>query len=67
MKNYLRDRILKGLNKKMVIISGLRQVGKTYLAKDVMKAFSISTIKPAGPVLVPGGPGGWESCISLPG
>ncbi len=39
MKRYLHDQILKDLKKKMVIVTGPRQVGKTYLAKDVMKAF----------------------------
>jgi len=39
MKRYLHDQILKDLKKKMVIITGPRQVGKTYLAKEVMRAF----------------------------
>ena len=39
MKRYLHDQILRDLKKKMVIITGPRQVGKTYLAKEVMRAF----------------------------
>jgi predicted AAA+ superfamily ATPase len=39
MKRYLHNQILKDLKKKMVIITGPRQVGKTYLAKEMMRAF----------------------------
>lgn len=39
MKRYLHDQVLKDLKKKMVIITGPRQVGKTYLAKEVMDDF----------------------------
>ena len=39
MKRYLYDQILKDLKKKMVFITGPRQVGKTYLAKEVLKEF----------------------------
>lgn len=39
MKRYLYERILKDLEKKMVFITGPRQVGKTYLAKQVMEDF----------------------------
>lgn len=39
MKRYLYDQILKDLKKKMVIITGPRQVGKTYLSKEIMKEF----------------------------
>ncbi len=38
MRRYLYPQILKDL-KKMVFITGPRQVGKTYLAKEVMKEF----------------------------
>lgn len=40
MKRYLHDQILRDLKKKMVIITGPRQVGKTYLAKEVMRDFT---------------------------
>ena len=39
MKRYLHEQIVKDLQKKMVIITGPRQVGKTYLAKEIMKEF----------------------------
>jgi hypothetical protein len=39
MKRYIQDQIVKDLRKKMVIITGPRQVGKTYLAKEVAKEF----------------------------
>jgi hypothetical protein len=39
MKRYLYDQIIKDLKKKMVIITGPRQVGKTYLSKEIMKEF----------------------------
>lgn len=39
MKRYLHEPVLKDLAKKMVILTGPRQVGKTYLAKELMAAF----------------------------
>ena len=39
MKRYLFDNILKDLRKKIVFITGPRQVGKTYLAKELMQLF----------------------------
>ncbi len=39
MKRYIYNNVLKDLKKKMVFITGPRQVGKTYLAKDIMKNF----------------------------
>lgn len=39
MKRYLFDDILSDLNKKMVILTGPRQVGKTYLAKQIISEF----------------------------
>ena len=39
MNRYLYDPIHKDLLKKMVIVTGPRQVGKTWLAKDLMKEF----------------------------
>lgn len=39
MKRYLHEPILRDLAKKMVILTGPRQVGKTYLAKELMAAF----------------------------
>ncbi|MEJ5308098.1 MAG: ATP-binding protein [candidate division WOR-3 bacterium] len=43
MERYLQKFILKDLNKKMVILTGPRQVGKTYLAKEILKNFQKST------------------------
>lgn len=42
MKRYLHDQILKDLKRKMVMITGPRQVGKTYLAKEMMSEFANS-------------------------
>jgi predicted AAA+ superfamily ATPase len=39
MRRYLHDQILKDLSKKMVMITGPRQVGKTFLAKQIMAGF----------------------------
>lgn len=39
MKRYLYNYILEDLKKKMVFISGPRQVGKTFLAKQLMQEF----------------------------
>lgn len=36
MQRYLTDRILSDLSKKMVVLTGPRQVGKTTLSKDLM-------------------------------
>lgn len=40
MERQLKPLILKDLQKKMVFLTGPRQVGKTYLAKDMMTSFS---------------------------
>lgn len=40
MKRYLYDQILKDLKKKMVFITGPRQVGKTYLSKQIMRNYN---------------------------
>ncbi|MEO0234629.1 MAG: ATP-binding protein [candidate division WOR-3 bacterium] len=42
MERYLQKFILKDLSKKMVILTGPRQVGKTYLAKEIFKNFQKS-------------------------
>ncbi len=42
MKRYLYNQILKDLSKKMVFVTGPRQVGKTYLAKQIMTEFQNS-------------------------
>jgi len=39
MKRYLFHQIIKDLKKKMIFITGPRQVGKTYLAHKVMENF----------------------------
>lgn len=39
MKRYLYDLILNDLRKKMVFITGPRQVGKTYLSKNIQNEF----------------------------
>lgn len=39
MKRYLYNQILSDLSKKMVFITGPRQVGKTFLAKQIMEEF----------------------------
>lgn len=40
MKRHIYLNIIEDLRKKMVFITGPRQVGKTYLSKEIMKAFS---------------------------
>ena len=40
MKRYLEDRIFDDLHRKMVVLTGPRQVGKTYLARQVAARFS---------------------------
>lgn len=40
MKRYLFDQILEDLKKKIVFITGPRQVGKTFIAKQIMKYFT---------------------------
>lgn len=40
MRRYLHEQVLKDLAKKMVLITGPRQVGKTYLAKQVIEDFN---------------------------
>ena len=39
MKRYLYDNIRKDLSKKMVFLTGPRQVGKTFLSKQIMAEF----------------------------
>ena len=39
MIRYLHEQILKDLKKKMVFITGPRQVGKTYLSKQIIDEF----------------------------
>lgn len=40
VKRYLFDQVLNDLKKKIVFITGPRQVGKTFLAKQVLKEFN---------------------------
>ncbi len=40
MKRYLYNQILKDLSTKMVFVTGPRQVGKTFLAKQIMSNFN---------------------------
>ena len=40
MKRYLSELLRKDLAKKMVLLTGPRQVGKTYLAKEIMAVFN---------------------------
>ncbi len=42
MKRYIQENISTDLEKKMVFITGPRQVGKTYLSKSLLKDFSSS-------------------------
>lgn len=42
MKRYLYENIINDLKKKMVFITGPRQVGKTFLAKNIQHAFEKS-------------------------
>ncbi|NUN09228.1 MAG: ATP-binding protein [Ignavibacteriaceae bacterium] len=39
MERYLQAQLLKDLRKKMVFLTGPRQVGKTYLSKQIMSSF----------------------------
>jgi hypothetical protein len=39
MKRYIYEKVVKDLGKKMVFITGPRQVGKTYLAKSIQSEF----------------------------
>lgn len=39
MKRYIQDKIVSDLKKKMVFITGPRQVGKTYLSKNIQQEF----------------------------
>lgn len=39
MRRYLYDQLLKDLKKKMIFLTGPRQVGKTYLSKQLMPEF----------------------------
>ncbi len=39
MRRYLHSQVMTDLTKKMVMITGPRQVGKTYLAKEIMAEF----------------------------
>ena len=43
MNRYQKQAILKDLHKKMVLIAGPRQAGKTWLAKNIAEAFSHTT------------------------
>lgn len=40
MKRYLNDQIRGDLARKMILLSGPRQVGKTFMAKELMKEFA---------------------------
>jgi predicted AAA+ superfamily ATPase len=42
MKRYFYNQVLQDLKKKMVFVTGPRQVGKTYLAKQIMENFAHS-------------------------
>ena len=39
MKRYLHNAVFKDLAKKMVLLTGPRQVGKTYLAREIMAEY----------------------------
>jgi uncharacterized protein len=40
MKRYLYEAIIDDLKRKMVFITGPRQVGKTFLAREIQQSFS---------------------------
>jgi predicted AAA+ superfamily ATPase len=40
MKRYLADQIKRDLERKIVLLGGARQIGKTFMAKDLMKSFT---------------------------
>ncbi len=50
LKRYLQDQVIQDLKKKMVFISGPRQVGKTTLARSIILLIPLKA-RPANQII----------------